>query len=272
MSATLAAARAIDDGRHRAEFYRMWRAGYSAGFPHPKSFETMGPRESPLTEDARQWLLAGTKRGRDVAELVRTGGKRFEELERALLELGEESGGLDRALVLLGDFYAKKHQLMLWVKKRMAYPLFTALFACFIAPFPLLFFGYTLAYLVAAFSSVAFLLLGAGSAVAVVAASYGRKPPLARARMARALATAIEAGLTLPRAVRLAAEASANPEIRAFVSAQSEQRLAGQSIGTSLAGCPHLTPEFVAILATAERTGDFTPLARLAELYEDGFR
>ena len=272
MSSSIAAMRALDDGRHRAEMYRMWTAGYSAGFPHPKSFETMGVRQSPLTEDSRQWLLAGTKRGRGVAELTRAGGKRFEEFERALLTLGEESGRLEDALRLLGDFYSKKHKLMNYVKKQMAYPLFTGLAACFIAPFPLLFFGNALAYMITAFSAAGLLLLKAGAIVAAVAASYGRKPPMARARMARALTTAIEAGLTLPRAVRLAADASANPEIRAFVLRYSEQQLATQSIGASLAGCPHLTPEFVAILSTAEQTGDFSGLAKLADLYEDGFR
>lgn len=268
----LAAMRALDDGCHRAEFYRMWRAGYAAGFPHPKSLEIMGPRQSPLSEDARAWLLAAAKRGRPVAEAVRAGGARFEEFERALLTLGEESGSLERALELLAEFYTRKHRLMLWVKKQMAYPLFTGIAACFIAPFPLLFFGHTTAYVLAAFGGVTWLLLGAGSLVAAVAASYGRKPAMARARMARALATAIAAGLALPRAVRLAADASANPDIRSFVHRYADQELATRSLGDTLAGCPHLTPEFVAVLATAEHTGDFSGLARLAELYEDGFR
>jgi type II secretory pathway component PulF len=272
MNGVLAAMRALDDGRHRAEFYRMWRAGYSAGFTHPKSLETMGARESPLSEDVRRWILDGTKRGRGVTELVRAGGKRFEEFERALLSLGEESGRLDDALRLLGDFYMKKHQLMLWVKKQMAYPMFTGLAACFIAPFPLLFFGHVTAYIVAAFGAATVLLLSAGGIVAGVAASYGRKPPLARARMARALATAIEAGLPLPRAIRLSADASANPEIRAHVWKFSEVQLASGSIAQTLKGCPHITPDFAAIIDTAERTGDFSVVSKLAVLYEDGFR
>jgi type II secretory pathway component PulF len=112
----------------------------------------------------------------------------------------------------------------------------------------------------------------AGGLVAAIAAHYGRKPALARARMARALATAVEAGLTLPRAIRLAADASADAEIRQHVMKQSEKQLASRSIIASLDGCPHLTPDFVGYLQTAEKTGDFTPLSRLAELYEDGFR
>ena len=272
MIGAVTAMRALDDGRHRSEFYRMWRTGYSAGFAHPKSFEVMGPRESPLTEDARQWLLAGTKRGRGVAETVKAGGKRFEEFERSLLALGDESGRLEDSLRLLGEFYARKHRLMLWVKKKMAYPFFTLFFASFIAPFGLLYFGHVKAYVIAAGTGVASLLFGSAAIVSAAAAFYGRKPPLARARLARALVTAVEAGLPLPRAVRLAADASANPEIRTHVHRFSEQQLATRSISEALAGCPHLTPEFVAILATAEQTGDFSGLARLAELYEDGFR
>jgi type II secretory pathway component PulF len=262
----------LDDGRHRAELYRMWSTAYNAGFTHPQSLETMGPRASPRTEDARRWLLQGTTRGRDVATLARAGGARFDDFERALLVFGDEAGHLDDALRLLGDFYMNKHQLMLWVKKKMAYPFFTALAACFVAPFPLFFFGHTAAYFASAFAGVTALLVFARTILTAVAAHYGRAPALARARMARALATAIQAGLPLPRALRLAAGASSHPGIRRHVHALSEHRLATSSISDSLAGCPHLTPEFGAILATAERTGDFTPLARLAELYEDGFR
>jgi len=269
---TLTAYRTLDDSRDRAEFYRMWRSGYSAGFTHPKSLETMGPRQSPLQEDARQWLLAGTKKGRGITELVRTGGKRFEDFERALIPLGEEAGKLDDTLRLLADFFMRKHKLMLWVKKQMAYPFFTMLFACFIAPFALLYFGHTRAYLVAVCSGVALVLTSAGSIVLAVSKAFGRKPRLARARMARALATAVEAGLPLGRAIRLAADASTNPDIRAFVKARTEQQLTGGTIATTLAGCPHLTPDFLAVLQTSERSGDFSAVARLAELYEDGFK
>jgi type II secretory pathway component PulF len=262
----------LDDSRHRAEFYRMWSAGHSAGLSHPASLENMGERESAAVEDMRRWLLAGTRRGADLATLVKTGGARFEDFERALLTLGAESGRLDQALQLLAGFYTKKHQLMLWIRKKMVYPAFTLLAACFVAPLPLLVAGNTAAYVVIALSGVALIALNSAGLIAAAAARYGRRPPLARARMARALATAVEAGLPLPRAVRLAAEASAHSAIRQFVARLDERRLATSPVSESLAGCPHLTPEFVAILATAEHTGDYTPLSRLAELYEDGFR
>lgn len=268
----LSAFRALDDGRHRAELYRMWATAHDAGFSYPKALETMGERPSPRTEAARRWLLEGARQGRDLADLVRSGGDRFEDFERSLLTWGEETGHLDDALRLLGDFYTKKHELMLHVKKKLAYPLVTALVACFIAPLPLLVFGNGVAYVAGALTGVAVLLLASRGIVLGLAARYGRKPPLARARMAGALATAIQAGLPVQRAVRLAADASANPEIRAYVGAIDDRRLSTTSIGETLARCPHVTPEFAATVATAERTGDFAMLTRLAELYEDGFR
>jgi type II secretory pathway component PulF len=268
----LSAFHTLDDGRHRAEFYRTWAAGHASGLTHPKILEAMGPRRSSNTEAVRAWLLDGTKRGRPVKELVKSGGKRFEEFERALLTLGEDTGSLDKALALLGDFYTRKHDLMLWVKKKMAYPLINIVLACFIAPLPLVFMGKTTAYFVLAFGGVTMVMIMSQSILAAVAARYGRKPPLVRARFARALSTAIEAGLTLPRAVRLAADASASPEIREHVRRQSEKQLSERPIAVSLQGCPHLTPDFFGILDVAERTGDFKSLARLAELYEDGFR
>jgi type II secretory pathway component PulF len=268
----LAALTTLDDARHRAELYRMWAAGHANGLTHPRTFGDLGPRPSANTEAIRTWLLDGTKRGRSIADLVKSGGKRFDEFERALLTLGEASGTLEQSLTLLGDFYTRKHALMLWVKKKMAYPLINIALACFIAPLPLVFMGRTTAYFAIAFGGIVVFLVLSQSIIAAVAARYGRKPPLVRARFARALSTAIEAGLTLPRAVRLAADASASPEIRAHVRRQSEKQLSERPIVQSLDGCPHLTPEFFGILDVAERTGDFRSLSRLAELYEDGFR
>lgn len=80
------------------------------------------------------------------------------------------------------------------------------------------------------------------------------------------------AGLSLPRAVRLAADASANARIRDYVRRLCEHQLTGAPVSELLAACPHMTPELVATLVTAEETGDYGPLSRLAELYEDGFR
>ena len=251
----------------------MWRVGAAGGFTIPQTLEMMGPRQAPHVEAARMWLLEGTKRGDSLAQLVNAGANRFESFERALLVLGDESGTLEESLRLLAEFYSRKHRLMLAVRKRMAYPLFTMLFATIIAPFPLLYFGLTIAYLVAVTVGLGAWLLAGGAIVMAVANRYGSTPPMVRARLARAMATAIEAGLPLGRSVRLAADASNDVAVQRFVSAIDERTLSGQPIAVTLAQCPRMSADFLAVLQVAEATGDFrNSLARLADLYEHGFR
>lgn len=251
----------------------MWRAGASAGFTVPKILETMGPRGAPHVEAARQWLLNGTRRGEGVGALVKRGGARFESFERSLLALGDESGSLEESLRLLADFYARKHRQMLSVRKQMAYPIFTGICATFIAPFSLLYFGHVGAYIAIVSAGLASWVLGGGAIVLAAANWYGRKSPLVRARLARALTTALEAGLPLGRAIRLAADASSDPAVQRYVAAIDERTLSGRPIAETLANCPHMSPDFLAVLQVGETSGDFSgSIGRLATLYEEGFR
>jgi hypothetical protein len=174
MNRLSAALRQLDEERHRAEFYRMWLVALRAGFTHPKSMETMGVRQSGRTESARRWLLDGTSRGRDLTSLVQSGGDRFDDFERALITLGEESGGLEEIVRQLGMFFNRKHKLMLWVRKKMAYPVFTAMAACFVAPVPLLYFGHASAYVICVVTGCVILLFSAETIVTAVAACKRR--------------------------------------------------------------------------------------------------
>ena len=61
--------------------------------------------------------------------------------------MGEESGGLEGILQLLGTYFQAEHRMTLWVKKKMAYPMINMVAAIFILPFPVLFFGDATRYL-----------------------------------------------------------------------------------------------------------------------------
>ncbi len=251
----------------------MWRAAARAGFTNEQALRTMGKRHAPHVEEMRDWLLDGARRGQRVTYLVRTGGKRFEPMERAILVLGEETGTFEESLHLLGEFYQSKHRLILWIKKQMAYPMFTALCMVFIAPFPLLYFGQTLAYAGFVTTGCVAWITSGGSFLIMMAERYGKKPPMVRARFARALATGVEAGLPLPRAIRLAGEAAADPALSAYINGMDEHQLAAGSLHEMFAGAPHMTADLIGALAVADRTGDFTTtLRKIADLYEDGFR
>lgn len=273
LAATL---RAFDDGRDRAEFYRSWRAGVSAGLTHPRILTAIGASRDALrgtTREIRRHLLEGTTAGKDIATLVRQRPALFEPFEAALLTLGEESGQLEPVLTALGEFFWRQYKMMLVVKKRLAYPMFVALFATFIGPLPLVFMGQSRAYVaIVVLGLLAWAALG-GSVLAGRAQAYQREPAFVRARLARALATALEAGLPLGRAATLAVRAAGSPGLTAHVRRFDERALTSQPLSRTLEGAPGLTPEFHAALLVAERTGDFrTTLRKLAELYEDGFR
>ena len=251
----------------------MWLSGASAGFTIPRIMDLMGPRPAVRVEAIRRWLLDGTTRGDDVAKLVKRGGARFESFERSLLLLGDESGSIEKSLRLLAEFYQGKYQLMLSVRKRMAYPLFTGLIATFIAPFSLLYFGHVTLYVGIVLLGLGGWVAAGGSIIMWAANHYGRKPQLVRARLARALTTAVEAGLPLARSLRLAAETSADPDVARYVASIDDRTLANGSIAATLSNCPHISADFLAVLEVAERTGDFSgSIGRLATLYEDGFR
>ncbi len=264
--------RAFEDGRHRAELYRAWRVGLSAGLTHP-AILVMISSLSGTTRAVHAHLLAGTRAGRGIAALVRARPELFEPFEAALLTLGDESGTLDRVLGALAAFFERQHRMMLAVKKQLAYPLFVSLAAVLIGPLPLVFQGRTPLYFAAAgLGLVTWFVLG-GSLIAGRAQRYQRRPIFVRARFARALMMTIEAGLPLAQSVRLAADASGDPALAAHVARQGERALSTRSLEETLAGAPAITPDLLASIRVAERTGDLrTTLGRMAELYEDGFR
>jgi type II secretory pathway component PulF len=151
--------------------------------------------------------------------------------------------------------------------------LFTSFAAVLIAPLPLVFSAQVRAYVVTvvlgllawAFAGVAF--------IARRAQRYQQRPAFVRARLARTLAMTLGAGLPLGRAVTLAASASGSKALEQHVRRFGERALVSQSLVETFTGAPGVTPEFIAALNVADRTGDVsTTLHRLAELYEDGFK
>ncbi len=268
----LALLRSFDDGRDRAEFYRGWRMGLGAGLSHPAILSKSVARGG-LAGRIREYLLAGTSGGEGIASLVRKAPQLFEPFEAALLSMGEESGQLDQTLTQLADFHTRQYKLILAVRKWLSYPMFLTLFAVVVGPLPLVFQGKMTLYWTAMISGLVLWFASAGFVFGGLAQRYQRRPAFVRARFARTLTLCIEAGLPLPRAATLAAEASDDPALVAHLRRIGERRLATQSLLTSLEGAPLLTPELRAALLVAEQTGDYLrPVGRLADLYEDGFK
>ena len=264
--------KSFDDGRDRAEFYRGWRMGLAAGLSHPMILSKPIARGG-LVGAIRDHLLEGTSQGKDIAALTRSGARYFEPFEAAILSMGEESGQLEEMLTHLADFHTKQYRVILQVKKWLSYPLFVSLFAVVILPIPLIFRGMMTAYWTATIGGLISWFAFGGIAIGRLAQRYQRRPPFVRARFARTLSLCIGAGLPLPRAVTLAADASGDPLLARHVRRFGERALASQPLSVTLAQAPVMTPELHAALLVAEKSGDYAgPVGRLADLYEDGFR
>ena len=239
MPTVAALLRAFDDGRDRAAFYREWRMRLHAGLAFPTI-----PRPDLL-----------------------------EPFEKALLTLGEESGKLEDVLTALIEYRERQHRLTLKVKKWLSYPMFVSLCAVMIGPLPLIFIRGTTAYLTTAITGFVLWVFVGGAVFAGMAERYKRRPAFVRARLARALATAIEAGLPLGSAARLAADGCGDADLGARIRRSSERTLNSQPLSVTLPPSPLITPEFFTTLQMAEQTGDYTnTLRKLATLYEDGFK
>jgi len=219
----------------------------------------------------RRWLLAGTKRRATLAQITTAKPELFLPFEAALLRLGEESGALETCLRLLADYFAAEHRLVLWLRKKLSYPTFQAFAAVVIGPLPWLFTGHPARYVVTAGGGVVALIVLGGVLLRAVARWYGARPKLVRARLLRALATAVEAGLPLDRAVALAVDAADSRPLRAHVAAQGA-RVGHQPLARTFEGFAALPREAIAAMHVAEASGNYgDTLTRLAALYDGDF-
>ena len=260
-------------GRHKAEFYRMWRAGYGAGLPNAQVFAQMGDfSRSPTVRRLREVMLEGVERRLTVRDTIRGHPELLIPFESATLELGEESGRLEDVLGLLGDYFTAEHRMMMWVKRKLAYPMTTTVTAIFIAPFPILFFGDIQLYVVVVVSELVAVLLLGGTVLAAAARWFGRRARFVVGRFCRALTLGIEAGLSLDRVTELAVAAAAHPELTRHLNRVPRRQRAGQPLSKTFAGTTMLPPNVVAALEVAEASGDYGGTVRkLAELYDGGY-
>jgi type II secretory pathway component PulF len=243
------------------------------GATHPVALSQLGTLGNGATEGLRGHFAREVARGtslRDAAASAPSGA--LDRFEGALVTLGEETGTLERSLRLLADWHAAQHRLLLKLWSRSTYPLFLWLAAAVLLPLPLVFQGRTVAYFATAGAGVALWFLLGGTIVESVARTRAGHARWVRARLARALATALEASAPLDRAIDLAVQATGDREIEAHVKRVPLVQRRAQPVSETFRDCPLVPEELLAAMRVAETTGDWrTTVGRMGELYEDGF-
>lgn len=186
--------------------------------------------------------------------------------ETALVTLGKASGKLEEILLLLAAYFAAEDRMVLKVMQKAAYPMFVSLAAAVIGPLPLLFTAGAGAYFVTALGGLSLWLLAGGSLLMGVLNQYLARPQFVLDRLLRALVIAVEAGLPLGRAATLAAEASGNDEVIAYVR-RVGAKATNQPLAATFRGCPHVPHHALAAMEVADASGDYTgALRKLADL------
>ena len=251
----------------------MWVAGQRMGAAHPHILEMMGPRaKSATVEMLRMKLLAGTQRRRTLESIIKENAALVQPFEAAVLTLGEESGTLEQSLSTLVTHFKAEHRLLSRVWSKLTYPLVVSLAFIVLAPLPLFFMGRASSYWISVAGGLAVWYGFGGGVITGMAATYANRPEFVLARLGRALASGIEAGLPLDRVATLAAESTGHPMIIAHVKKQNARQLATRPLSEVFSGCAAIPGEMIAAMRVAEVSGDFGgALRKLADLY-DPFR
>ena len=249
----LGALRSFDEPRHRAELYRAWNAGLAAGLTSHVVLDQMGPNAFPSVEEARRYLVVGAGQGKSITALVKARPKLFAPFEGAVLAAGDESGTLNQSLRLLTDYFTGDFKRWLEVRNALGYPVFLGLVAAFGLPFVLLPKSPVKTYVILL---AAFLLLG-GVFISILASIFLNTNGLTQARFARVLASTLEAGLPLGRAVRLSVDASGNRGLKEHLQKRTERELATTPLAKLFEGCEEVPARLIGQMMVADATGDY---------------
>ncbi|HET7456511.1 MAG TPA: type II secretion system F family protein, partial [Gemmatimonadaceae bacterium] len=225
------------------------------------------------TERLRDYLAGATTRGDTLTATIGPAPIGLvDDFERALLAVGEETGTLDRAFQLLAEWYQAHYRFLAGMWRRSTYPLIVTLAAAVLLPLPLVVNGRTTTYFAIATTGVALWLLLGGSLVEGAARRRHGGGRRASARLARALTTALEAGLPIDRSIDLAVAAAADDAVTAHVRRVNPVTRRTQPVSETFRGCPVIPTEMVAAMRVAEESGNWrSTVGRMGELYEDGF-
>lgn len=258
------------EGGELARFYRSFGMAFSSGLTMTAALDLFTTAENePAVRARAAQLREAVGRGQTLADGAK--GPAFLELEGALLRLGEESGGFAAALDGLSRFFEADHRIALAIKQAMTKPLITMIAGCFILPLPLLARYGADAYFWAVVPALALGLLASGVTLWSLFTFTRGQPRYAIARLLWALAIAIEAGLPIERAVRLAAAALGPCATARRMLAVPAANWQGRPLSETLPAVCRLPQTARTMLMTLERTGDASNTLRwLAKNYEEG--
>jgi type II secretory pathway component PulF len=275
----------------RAEFYHQLGQLTAAGLTLPVSLEQL--RRNPPGPSYRQpihRLLEQLNSGCTFTQALQTLGSWLPAFDIALLHSGEQSGRLDSAFRLLGDYYQDRARILRQLLADLAYPVFLLHFGLLIFTFiSLLHTAGWAGPLVKLGAILATLYAGVLLIIYAVQSRHGERwrsrmeallHPipilgtarrfLALARLAAALEALLNAGVSIIEAWELAANASGSPALRRTVVGWRPLLDAGQTPAEVLRASGMFPELFANQYTTGEVSGKLDEtLSRLHAYYQE---
>lgn len=270
MTLTLASElRRLDEPRYRADFYRAWHVGYSAGLTHSATLGALAPSPSASVELLRRGIVDATAAGRSVVAALSGLPGALATFESALLAASEASGTLESALRLLADHFTFEYKRTLRVRILMGYPIFLWVVASFAVPIVGLHVQGWQRYLATVGLWLAALFLVGGVPIRAIAGMLLESPQRVGVRVARVLAMLLAAGAPRARAVRAAVDASGSADLKRHFTKRSERDLNTIPLATLFEGSRAIPAELLSQLRIADVTHDYQDtLGRYADTAE----
>lgn len=290
---------AMIPAREQAIVFREFATLIGAGIPISEALAVLWNR--PISLEFRLFLKTAQERvaaGKKLSVAMREHPGRFSELSIALIEAGEESGRLEQTLAQVAGHLEREVELRNMISRETFYAKILIAAALFIplaakciiawlmqgslAAIAVFLKGILIYALVGGLPLLAiYIIYRAYSGTqtgrsAIDAAKLGIPllgpaiERLALARFARALATLYDAGISLPRAVTLAADTSANRFIGSQLASTVPHIEQGGAFSEALLGTRLADSLLVRMMQTGEQTGAIDQMmSKAADHYED---
>lgn len=273
-----------------ANFYRQLHTLLNSGISLYNSLELLSnPRQQP--NHALQRVVADLCSGVLAGQTLSQGMHRypwlFDRMQLRMVEAGETGGMLAEIARRLADYLEREHEIRQEVSRRTIYPKCVLGLLVLVYPISM---PLTLAGYLGGLFSLLLLILGAGIPAWLVLRLYatsegGRATldqvkmafpgigkvvrKLAAARFARTLAALYGAGVALPAAVEMSAEASGNHLLERAARKMVPALQAGTPLHRVLESTGFFPPIFLGMVATGETTGNLDGmLDKVAEAYD----
>ena len=279
----------------RAQFYHQFGQLTGAGVNIISALEMLARNpparsfQAPLKE-----MLARLAQGATVTEAMRQPALWMPSLDLALIEAGEHSGRLDVVFQLLASYYTERALMLRRLIADLLYPVFLLHFAVFILPFAAFFSSGNLTLYLT--KTVGVLIPIYVLAFALIYATQGRRGAqwrallerilnpvpvlgsarraLALSRLAIALESLLNAGVSIVQAWEMAAAASGSPALLHAVEEWRPRVLAGQTPAEAVKQCRLFPDVFANLYHSGEISGQLVDsLRHLYNYYrEEGSR